>query len=77
MQSWDNLVTCNLRKLHNNITFQVKSNITKLLFSLAIINYNILLSEEKYIILLLGQIFFIKVLFLSKKCSKFMFIGKF
>ena len=44
MQSWGNLVTCNLSYVIF-ITFQVKSNITKLLFSQVICNLIILLSE--------------------------------
>ena len=43
-QSWGNLVTCNLSYVIF-ITFQVKSNITKLLFSQVICNLIILLSE--------------------------------
>ena len=38
-QSWDNLVTCNLSYVIN-ITFEVKSNITKLLFAQVICNCN-------------------------------------
>ena len=43
-QSWGNLVTCNLSYVIF-ITFQVKSNITKLLFSQVICNLITLLSE--------------------------------
>ena len=42
-QSWGNLVTCNLSYVIF-ITFQVKSNITKLLFSQVICNLIISLS---------------------------------
>ena len=44
--SWDNLVTCNLSYIIL-LLFKVKGNITNLLFSQAISNYDILLSEVK------------------------------
>ena len=58
-QSWGNLVTCNLSYVIF-ITFQVKSNITKLLFSQVICNLIILLSE---VILLFVYSSCLKVLF--------------
>ena len=57
-QSWGNLVTCNLSYVIF-ITFQVKSNITKLLFSQVICNLIILLSE---IILLFVYSSYVKLL---------------
>ena len=57
-QSWGNLVTCNLSYVIF-ITFQVKSNITKLLFSQVICNLIILLSE---VILLLIYSSYVKLL---------------
>ena len=57
-QSWGNLVTCNLSYVIF-ITFQVKSNITKLLFSQVICNLIILLSE---VILLFVYSSYVKLL---------------
>ena len=57
-QSWGNLVTCNLSYVI--FTFQVKSNITKLLFSQVICNLIILLSE---VILLFVYSSYVKLLF--------------
>ena len=63
-QSWGNLVTCNLSYVIF-ITFQVKSNITKLLFSQVICNLIILLSE---VILLFVYSSYVKLLpFLVKR----------
>ena len=62
-QSWGNLVTCNLSYVIF-ITFQVKSNITKLLFSQVICNLIILLSE---VILLFVYFSYVKLLSYSKK----------
>ena len=58
VQSWGNLVTCNLSYVIF-ITFQVKSNITKLLFSQVICNLIILLSE---VILLFMYSSYVKLL---------------
>ena len=58
-QSWGNLVTCNLSYVIF-ITFQVKSNITKLLFSQVICNLIILFSE---VILLFVYSSYVKLLF--------------
>ena len=58
-QSWGNLVTCNLSYVIF-ITFQVKSNITKLLFSQVICNLIILLSE-------------VILLFVYSSCVKLLF----
>ena len=58
-QSWGNLVTCNLSYVIF-ITFQVKSNITKLLYLQVICNLIILLSE---VILLFIYSSYVKVLF--------------
>ena len=63
LQSWGNLVTCNLSYIIF-ITFQVKSNITKLLFSQVICNLIILLSE---LILLFVYSSYVKLLSYSKK----------
>ena len=57
-QSWGNLVTCNLSYVIF-ITFQLKSNITKLLFSQVICNLMILLSE---VILLFVYSSYVKLL---------------
>ena len=57
-QSWGNLVTCNLSYIIF-ITFQLKSNITKLLFSQVICNLIILLSE---VILLFVYSSYVKLL---------------
>ena len=58
-QSWGNLVTCNLSYIIF-ITFQVKSNITKLLFSQVICNLILLLSE---VVLLFVYSSYVKLLF--------------
>ena len=57
-QSWGNVVTCNLSYVIF-ITFQVKSNITKLLFLQVICNLIILLYE---VILLFVYSSYVKVL---------------
>ena len=62
-QSWGNLVTYNLSYVIF-ITFQVKSNISKLLFSQVICNLIILLSE---VVLLFIYSSYVNSCFLNKK----------